>query len=400
MKRIIIAFMAVVLLMISVVGCASNDSGGGEKTHTNGMIEDDSYKDIACVESQAYQNLSMSFGGSKVFRTSIPKEWKLVSLEKDSYKIMKGAKEIGTVTSDAEAYESLDFKSVFFEEKTYITVNVKNYIDRYGSDEDKSFCRRVIFEYKEDDTVRTLIFNIDYAEISDKTYERIFYCIELLDASRDAGLGILKVSDKVPSILILGNSFIGTSDIGSILETMCGAKARVNAISIGMATVGKTYSSNTNILSQIRSGDYSVVFMCGFYSPGDATELKTIIKACEEGGAKLAIFPAHNENRSAVLGAAGEYDYPVLVDWQAEINALIKSGVDFDSFCIRDTYNHSKPLAGYVGAHMIYRAVFGEIPPSQKRYSQVSSGEINSLGDYARTGKAPLIDTSSILYFN
>ena len=53
---------------------------------------------------------------------------------------------------------------------------------------------------------------------------------------------------------------------------------------------------------------------------------------------------------------------------------------------MNDSVYHSKPLAGYIGAHMIYRAVFGELP--QGRLSQTIPQDYvdQMLGDYVTTG--------------
>ena len=41
-----------------------------------------------------------------------------------------------------------------------------------------------------------------------------------------------------------------------------------------------------------------------------------------------------------------------------------KSGVREDDFCFNDEHKHSKPLAGYIGAKMIYQSLFGVEPPA------------------------------------
>ena len=77
-----------------------------------------------------------------------------------------------------------------------------------------------------------------------------------------------------------------------------------------------------------------------------------------------------------------------------EINSLIKAGRDKWDFCINDAHLHSTPLAGYVGAHMIYRAIYGEVPQGDMT-SSISYKEIkNVLGDYVKTANPD----SSIMY--
>lgn len=187
------------------------------------------------------------------------------------------------------------------------------------------------------------------------------------------------------SILILGNSFVGTSQIGAFLVNMLEQADRdydVSAVSQGFATVA-TYSNNAELLGEIRDGKYCYVFQCGFYSPGELQEFETVKEACAESHTGIAAFPAHNEDPGAVSGL----DSAACLNWQAEINGLIASGVPYDAMCINDAYHHSTPLAGYVGAHMIYRNLFGEIPPLPGDGAPLSADEVREqLGDYVYTG--------------
>ena len=65
-----------------------------------------------------------------------------------------------------------------------------------------------------------------------------------------------------------------------------------------------------------------------------------------------------------------------------------------------DYYDHSKPLAGYVGAHMIYRAMYGEIPTA-KMTSSISQSYVDSiLGNYVSSGVIPVFIGRNILYFS
>jgi hypothetical protein len=218
----------------------------------------------------------------------------------------------------------------------------------------------------------------------------------------DNQMGSLALHVSRPNILILGNSFIGTSEIGYCLEDMLFAQNRgyVDAISIGMATVD-TYSKNYEILDMISSGMYDIVFMCGFYGSSNAEALQTILNACNKGDAELVIFPAHNENDSTVSSAIGKYSGVKCLNWKKEVSDLISAGyVTIDDMCMDDSYKHSLPLAGYVGAHMIYRAIFNEMPPKLSYYGSVSSSMVNKLGDYSSTGTINLVNKGNLIYIN
>jgi hypothetical protein len=110
-----------------------------------------------------------------------------------------------------------------------------------------------------------------------------------------------------------------------------------------------------------------------------------MINACKSSDTNLAIFPAHNES-SSLIGTAGMlHPTALFLDWKGEIDSFISSGIDQSHFCIADSHKHSTPLAGYVGAHMIYRAIFDKVP-TETSYSAVSQSELALLGNYPSTG--------------
>jgi hypothetical protein len=83
----------------------------------------------------------------------------------------------------------------------------------------------------------------------------------------DPRIGALAV-EAPSSILILGNSFINSSNVGGILDEMIynnNKSCDVRAISRGYATVD-TYVNDSGLMSEISSGKYDIVFICGFYS--------------------------------------------------------------------------------------------------------------------------------------
>ncbi len=210
--------------------------------------------------------------------------------------------------------------------------------------------------------------------------------------------GSLKFSR--PSILILGNSFISTSEIGSILQSMCdagGKQVDVTAVSRGYATVG-SYAEAADYLRYIENGQYGIVFMCGFYGSGDADKPDCFVDVCISSGTPLVIFPAHNENQNVVsIATLRNARNAYFLDWKGEISNLIKAKVvTAGDMCINDQHKHSTPLAGFVGAHMIYRTLFGSIPPEINTYSMSTFRAEYVLGDYVKTGKISGVDTVPI----
>ena len=108
-------------------------------------------------------------------------------------------------------------------------------------------------------------------------------------------------------------------------------------------------------------------------------------KACKKSRTKLIIFPAHNEGSKLASIAQQRCEGTYLLDWREEIDELIAVGRSKWYFCINDSHLHSTALAGYVGAHMIYRAIYSEVPEGKMKDS-INYKDIQSvLGDYVNT---------------
>ena len=115
-------------------------------------------------------------------------------------------------------------------------------------------------------------------------------------------------------------------------------------------------------------------------------------QACSDSYTRLVLFPAHNENKSFIRQIEDRHPEVICLNWQEEINRLIKSSqcrAVYRDFCIDDAHQHTTPLGGYVGAHLIYRALFQEIPPYYVGETPLSMESISFyLGSYTDTGKA------------
>ena len=241
---------------------------------------------------------------------------------------------------------------------------------------------------------------VDYYELNSSSVTKLTTKVKIAAALSEDNLGVMKLTDNRKKILILGNSFIRSSKIGETLSEMCKNDYAIEASDINNAKVA-TYATDKTWVNKIKSGQYSAVFMCGFYADGDAVgNFKTIVDACKASSAKLAIFPAHNENNDTIKRAAKENPNIPLLNWKKEIEMLISTGVDTSYFCIDDYHKHSTPLAGYVGAHMIYRAIYGEMPPVEDiKYTYVGAAQIRKLGKYTTNCSKVLVDSNKLYYF-
>ena len=343
----------------------------------------DSYKDITCEKITAFRDVTFYESNSRTqIHIMFPTNWTLKK-SNQGYDILQASKVIGSVAiSDAAASETTE--CVHSDKMSMSGVNITSKINRITSKGDTTYIRTISYQYKEaDGTSRTIIITVPYQQIDDDAAWKMVVKTKKSTAP-DPKMGVLPLADDRDRILILGNSFVGTSKIGSILQKMCGTSLSVEAQSRGYARI-TTYVQDESVMSRIRSGDYAAVILCGLYDLESVTNLEHMINACASSDTKLAIFPAHNES-SSLIGTAGMlHPSALFLDWKGEIDSFISSGIDQSHFCIADSHKHSTPLAGYVGAHMIYRAIFGKIP-AEKSYSEVSKSEISLLGEYASTG--------------
>lgn len=365
---------------------------------TDDPEEDDDYKDIALRETSLYESRLFAVDGSQYyFSFSMPKEWTVLSDGKSGYNIVLDGTEIGKVYSSAkDGFE--EWKTVDISESVSENISIVSYIEKRGIGDTLEFRRRYCYSYNEGNAEKEIMITVKYEELSERG-ERRMLNPTFASIRTDARMGILSdIADG--SILIVGNSFINTSNIGEILTEMMqknGKKCKITAISRGYATV-ETYVNDSSLMSDIRSGKYDAVFVCGFYSTSEITNLGKLKTACDSSNTKLVIFPAHNENSSAISGACRKYNELEFLDWKGEIDSLIASGVNKSYMCINDSHLHSTTTAGYVGAHMIYRAIYGEIPKQNLSLSIVQSAVNRMLDDYVTTGNISRIDMTALNY--
>ncbi len=267
---------------------------------------------------------------------------------------------------------------------TYEDVETLQYIEKSGAGATLKFRYRYV--YKRSESPFTAIF--DYKWVNRQSAKKLLEESRSESAYTDAQIGALSSLQDTKNILILGNSFVGSSKIGTILKEMFDANnvsIPVRAISRGYANVG-TYAKDFNLMQEIYNKYYGAIFICGLYEDAQLENIEILLNACKESDTELIILPAHNEHQKTIDKAREEFPEITILDWKNEIQAFIDTGMSKWDFCINDSHFHSKPLAGYVGAHMIYRAIQGEVPEADIS-GTVSQKEVeNKLGDYIKKG--------------
>lgn len=326
--------------------------------------EDEKYKEIPFIRSMPYVRRYYTDDNStlSVYLTHSEK-WNLVQNDKGGSDIVVDGKVIGRVL--AKEADDLDmWKTVDIKRRKTGNFRVSQIVEKYGRGITLNFRYRFLYEYIENDQDMVLTLILDASQMSSLCTKRLYDEAVPKITQTNPNYGILS-NLQGKKIAIVGNSFVGTSKIGYTLYDIVSAGNKTLDVynwSIGYARIS-TYVENNDFMNSIKNGDYDAILMCGFYS-GDKEigALSTLYSECQKSDTQLIIFPAHNESEKMVIKARNLFPELVTLDWKTEIEALITNGVDKWDMCINDQHLHSTPLAGYVGAHMIYRAIFGENP--------------------------------------
>lgn len=377
----------------------TTESSGEDQTETSAptddAAEDDAYLALPVRAVEKYEKRFFTFPDSGILmHLELPADWEIAPSE-DGYRILRAGIEIGTLRYGGKQGSS-DWKLLDTDVAQKGDVLAERYLEKSGIGETLAFRRRYYFRYQEGFTRRIVTMTVDYSELDEAAAMHLLSKRGAISKSLlDPGLGTLTEA-QWGSVAIMGNSFISSSRIGGILNDMHvqnGKACYIDAMARGYAHID-TYVNDTALMNEVRAGAYDVVFICGVNSLSYLEELKEI---CDAGQTTLVIFPAHNEPQGQIDSARAAYPDIRIMDWKGEIDALINDGRDFWDFCIDDDHKHSSPLGGYVGAHMIYRAIWGEVPTGESGYG-VTQEEIDKiLGEYVSTGRVLSVDEADVI---
>ena len=404
MKKLWILFIVLSLILCSCGNTTGEDPNTDESNPLENEEQTDppeatTYEDIERRKATSYKANYYGFKeDGALIKLALPTEWTVCKVE-EGFDISRDGELVGRLIGSSANDVSL-FTVLKTESRFVGDVCVTKYIEEKNGCKDYRY--RYVYGYTTNGCARTVTLTAACAEIDERTEKKLYTDVTMHEKRVSNTVGMLSSLENPSSILILGNSFINSSDIGLILSEMLQNNEKnceVTAISRAYATV-ETYVSDEQLLDSIRAGTYDAVFICGFYSKAQIDHLGVLKEACDASAAQLIIFPAHNEGGSIVESAKTQHPSLLCLNWKAEINGLISNGVDRWDLCENDTHNHSKPLAGYVGAHMIYRAIYDELP-SEPMHRVISQEFIDGiLGDYAYKGDLKVIDEDKIRYLN
>ena len=365
---------------------SDNSNGGAPSSQETKQDKDTSYWDLKGRQIKKHKDVYFSFDKSKSIALSLSEDWTLQKSEDGtSYGIAYEGSTVGTISKGV--VQNAEWTAVSNNKRAVDTsFSVKKFIEKRDGQSGTEYRYRFEYSYNMGESTEIISLCIDYLALDLNAADRLYKSSKVYTASNVKD-GMLS-KGKGGEVAILGNSFISSSSIGYILEDMMATSnesGSFNAVSRDYATV-QTYASDSTVMNDIKNGRYKIVFMCGFYSNAEITQLKKIYDACKVSGTELVIFPAHNESESVVNSARKSFPDVTCLNWKGELDLLIESGVDKWKLCVNDQHLHSTPLAGLVGAHMIYRAIYGEFPILDGVMNADVAEAKRLFGDYLETG--------------
>ena len=326
--------------------------------------------------------------GGRRLALPLPEDWIVEAMPAPAMDILYQGSRIGTI-SRTQPYTAVEK----YELRAWVRENLQAERAVCKVIEDGKTVYKRLYSFTDTLAQSTIYVSVDYTALDDAMFFMLFENAAISAETGGAQHISLFPQNGSDQILILGNSFIATSEIGSFLEQFlirADKPYTLRAVSRGYASV-EDYAQE-EWLQAIREGRYCAVFQCGLYAPNDVDQFVKVKQACSDSYTRLVLFPAHNENKSFIRQIEDRHPEVICLNWQEEINRLIKSSqcrAVYRDFCIDDAHQHTTPLGGYVGAHLIYRALFQEIPPYYVGETPLSMESISFyLGSYTDTGKA------------
>ena len=396
-KRMLAFALCLVLASTAFVAC-KDDSGDtdapsdGETPAITEPITPD--KLPTDRKSSAFKTHDFAVGDSKTaLKLMLPMDWR-ISGETGQRALLEDDAKIGVV-----CVGEVDGNMTLATDETVQGISVKTYIGKLTRSETNEPYYQVLYAFQDaKGTSCSVLVEIKQSAMDSTLMQWLNRpTTETIKGYKDIPTLSLNEGNGKTKILILGNSFVSPnhSAISAILEEVIEVgeqECEVHWYSLGYATVSK-YASDTGesfaaARDRINSGEYNLVLMCGLYGSSDVRALKDIQKLCVKTGTRLVLLPAHNEGETHISNALLQYDDLPCLNWKQEIDRLISAGVSRELFCKNDAHSHSTNLGGYVGAHLIYRALFGELPPIEGYAydSIIQPTLIAPLGDYVTEG--------------
>ncbi len=315
-------------------------------------------------------------------RFSLPLDWELKPMDDGSYEIWRGQSQIGWISPKPmkETISYMKRVEVTFQGDPNLLADVSVSWNHRANL--KEVYRDINIYGKNNGADFTLNLRVLYGELDHDAEEVIFAGIHKTKEKVDLPIQSLEESNGAKKILIVGDEAMAASRIADFLgDLLAGSGYTAELVPLGEAGI-KNVTFQGELVQKLLSKDYAYFFLAGLYDDVDISSLSNVLTLCTRSQTKAALFPSYGENRQAIDAAKTVYEGERILDWKAELEELVARGIPESAF--RQENGNSTLLAGYVGAHMIYRNLFQAAPPAL-RNAPLSMEEITAtLGDYSK----------------
>ena len=266
MKRFFILLIALSMLICS---CTKDDGTDPASTSSTAVAttaattadHELAYKSIDRIAANGYTSRYFGFDNENtLINLSFPTQWTLKQ-NKDSFDIVRDQKTVGFFCK-GEADDLFDWTAIDAHQDTFKGGKVEKIIEYKDDSSPAEYRYRYVYSYDGDKEECRLTLAVGCTEVDERTEAKLSLNAFTKQRYESATIGKLSELKNARSVLILGNSFVGSSNIGNILQDMLDSNSkRVNvfAESRGFATVD-TYTEDPDIMAEIKRGAYDAVF--------------------------------------------------------------------------------------------------------------------------------------------
>lgn len=369
----------------------TNDSSKIEETNKSEGNPDDTstpdnnskkeYESIVCrpFSEIVWKKINIVVDSIKFnVRLSVPNDWEI---SKDG-SIIKSGNVIGKITTKSPNSVAQHYEGKYRGQVDNSDINIKTSIYKKS---DNSFKRLFsVSRLLKTEVMKYLYIDVNYSEIdsdsANKIYEQLSYLgnktsIPLADSSKSKNiiiLGGLSISEEYAKI---------KSFLGYMCETSGKSGYNFEMINKPKSTAISNFANDSQLIEKIKKGEYMYVIQSGFDTKDNIENFKIIYDACLESNTKLIILPSFDDDMEVVQKLLDKYEKNLIINLKSELNNLIDSSVGTDKILTaNDIINEDNRLtkhAGFITAHMIYRNIFGEVPPvinsNELAYTEIQS---------------------------
>ncbi len=332
-------------------------------TDTSETVPD--YKSISCRSNSSIDWNTVRFenpGTELCLQLAIPSDWEVVKKTDQTYHFQRNGKEIAALSSSAfpKPKKTFDGYSLTDIERLMVYQDVF----WYQTEGNNTFFHHLEFNAKFKDQTFDFFLRMNYAELDKTACNYMMRNAQLI--TEGESIRPYSQSNGAKAILFLNGIDAQLAEVHTHLNDMFHQSGKeLFAVSEYLPQGSmEDFPSLQYCQEAIRKGQYSHVFVNGFYELADCSKALGLLKeCCAASNTELVLFPTYSEPWRFIDEAREIHPDIPLLDWSSEVHSLITSGGSFDALCFPNGRNSPTAVGGYAGAHMVYRTLFLEKPP-------------------------------------